>query len=46
MPCACHGGGDQHDERAGRPADLEAAAAQRRDEEAADDRGIEARDRA
>ena len=32
---------DQHDEGAGRPADLEAAAAQRRDQEAADDRGIE-----
>ena len=31
----------QHDERAGRPADLEAAAAERRDEEAADDRRVE-----
>ena len=35
------GGGDEHDERAGRAADLEAAAAERGDEEAADDRGVQ-----
>ena len=38
MPCRCDGRRDQHDEGAGRPADLEPAAAERRDEEAADDR--------
>ena len=31
----------QHDEGAGRPADLEAAAAEQRDQEAADDGGVE-----
>ena len=41
MPCCVHGGRDQHDERAGRSADLKPAAAQQRDEEAADDRGVE-----
>ena len=35
------GRGDQHDEGAGRAADLEAAAAQRRDQETSDDRGEE-----
>ena len=37
-----HGRGNQHDEGAGRSADLEAAAAERRDQEAGDDRGVEA----
>ena len=32
---------DQHDEGAGRPADLEAAAAEQRHDEAADDSGVE-----
>ena len=41
-PMAVDRRSDQDDERAGRPADLEAAAAQRRDQEAADDRGVEA----
>ena len=36
-----HGGGDEHDERAGRPADLEAAPAQRGDQEPAHDGGVE-----
>ena len=44
MPCADRRR-DEHDEGAGRSADLEAAAAERRDEEAADDRGVEARGR-
>ena len=35
--------GDDHDERAGRPADLEARAAERRDQEAGDDRAVDAR---
>ena len=34
-------GGDEHDEGAGRAADLEAAAAEQRDEKAADDAGAE-----
>ena len=42
MPWRCDGRRHQHDEGAGRAADLEAAAAERRDQEAADDGGVEA----
>ena len=42
IPCCSHGRSDQHDEGARWPADLEPAAAERRHEEAADDRGVEA----
>ncbi len=41
QPVSGDGGGDEHDEGARRSADLEAAAAKQRDEEAADDSGIE-----
>ena len=34
--------GDDHDERAGRPADLDARSAEQRDDEAADDGGVDA----
>ena len=37
-----HDAVDDHDERAGGPADLHPGAAQRRDQEAGDDRGVEA----
>ena len=39
---ALDGGGDEHDEGARRAADLKPAAAQERDQEAADDGGVEA----
>ncbi len=42
MPCTATGRRHQHDEGTGRPADLEAAAAQHRDDEATDDGGVEA----
>ena len=41
-PVLAHRCSDQDDEGAGRAADLKAAAADRRDEEAADDRRVEA----
>ena len=40
-PCWCDRRRDQHDEGPGGPADLETAAAERGDEEAADDGGVE-----